>query len=165
MAAITYCVRADVESIMSAVFVERRTDDDEDGFLSEIEISYITDAIERAATVMNATLEMRYSLASLAGNDWCKWCNATIAAVSVAGRRGNNIPASLAAEYDGYRDSLKLIKNNKLKVPQVGERFGPSPMVSNMKIELGRTSGSPVRVDLARSTGPRGSEFIKRFTS
>lgn len=161
MAAIIYCVQADVESILGATFVKRRGDDNEDGALSTTELSYVTDAIDRAATTMNATLEMRYTLSELSGNDWCKWCNAIIAAVFVSERRGNNIPPSTAREYDKYQEDLKGIKSGKMKVPQASDNFGPSPMVSNMLIDMGNHRNQ-IRVDTSESTGPRGT--LKRNT-
>ena len=161
MAAITYCVQADIESILSVAMVKRLTDDNEDGALSVTENSYVTDAIDVAATKMNATLEMRYTLSELAANDWCKWCNATLAAAVLSKRRANFVPPSIDSDAEEYKEVLKDIKAGKMKVPQASDSFGPLPMVSNMVIDMGNRHNK-LRVDTSESTGPRGT--LKRNT-
>src|SRR6187551_33359 len=85
----TYCLRADVEAAWTPADSLAAVDDDASSTISVDEEAIVTRAIERAANRMNAALEMRYSLEPLADNDWCRDCNAAIAAYLLATRRGD----------------------------------------------------------------------------
>ena len=66
----TYCTKTDIEAIWPAASLLASVDDDTSGSLSATEEGYITRAIERAANILNARLEVRYRVADLAGNTW-----------------------------------------------------------------------------------------------
>ena len=129
----------------AAVALVPGVDDDEGGTLSATEEGYITRAIERAANLMNARLELRYTLADVAGNTWCRDANAAIAAYWLATRRGDAAPAQLAQQYAAYLADLADIANGKLKVPDAIESFDQTPGVTNFAVNLGvgRASGRP----------------------
>jgi hypothetical protein len=95
-----YCTKADIEAIWPPANLLASVDDDTSGTLSATEDGYITRAIERAANQMNGRLEMRYRLADLAGNTWCRDANAAIAAYLLSTRRGAAAPAHLQEQYD-----------------------------------------------------------------
>jgi hypothetical protein len=114
----TYCVRADIEAVWPPSLLVASVDDDASGSLSATEEAYITRAIERAANLMNARLEMRYALADLAANTWCRDANATIAAWLLATRQGSPAPQALADQSAAYLADLDQIAAARLKVPE-----------------------------------------------
>lgn len=158
----TYCTRDDLEAIWSAAAVMRATDDDEDGSLSSLEESHIARAIERGANVMNASLETRYRLEQLAGNAWCRDCNASLAAYFVATRRGNSAPDQIAADYTQFLDDLLAIRQGQLKVPQAAECFDGVPTVTNFATNLAERRGKVRRVS-ETSTGEPPPSNRKSF--
>jgi phage gp36-like protein len=133
----TYCTKADVEAIWPAASLLARVDDDTNGSLSATEESYITRGIERAANLINARLEVRYRVADLALNSWCRDANAAIAAYLLSTRRGAAAPAHLQEQYDAYVDALEDIALGKQKVPEQGESFSALPTVANFEVRLG----------------------------
>jgi phage gp36-like protein len=134
----TYCLKADLEAIWPPADLLASVDDDEGGTLSATEEGYITRAIERAANLMNARLELRYKLIDLASNTWCRDANAAIAAYWLATRRGDAAPAQLAQQYAAYLADLADIANGKLKVPGAIESFDQTPSVTNFTVNMNR---------------------------
>lgn len=132
----TYCVKTDIEAIWPPAELLASVDDDINGILSATEDGYITRAIERAANAINSRLEIRYSLADLAGNAWCRDANAAIAAYWLSTRRGAAAPAQLQQQYDAYIAALDDIAKGRLKIPQAMESFDMTPGVTNFEIRL-----------------------------
>lgn len=132
----TYCTKADIEAIWPPADLLASVDDDASGTLSATEEAYITRAIERAANQMNVRLEMRYRVADLAGNTWCRDANAAIAAFLLSTRQGAAAPAHLAEQYDAYLAALTGIAVGRQKVPEAGESFSALPSVSNFAMRL-----------------------------
>jgi hypothetical protein len=143
----TYCVKADIEAIWPPGSLLASVDDDASGTLSPTEDGYITRAIERAANFMNSRLEMRYRVADLAANTWCRDANAAIAAYLLSNRRGAAVPAHLQQQYDAYSATLDAISAGKMKVPQADESFDTSPGVSNFEARLDEAHRKVQRVE------------------
>jgi len=137
----TYCAKADIEAIWPPADLLASVDDDTSGTLSATEEGYITRAIERAANLMNARLELRYSLADLAANKWCRDANAAVAAYWLATRRGDPAPAQLTQQYAAYVADLADIAAGKLKVPEAIESFDQTPGVTNFAVNMNRPVG------------------------
>lgn len=137
----TYCVQADIEAIWPPADLLASVDDDASGTLSATEEGYITRAIERAANLMNARLELRYTLADLAASTWCRDANAAIAAYWLATRRGDPAPAQLAQQYAAYLADLADIAAGRLKIPGATEGFDQSPGVTNFSVNMNRPLG------------------------
>ncbi|MDX1944347.1 MAG: phage protein Gp36 family protein [Pirellulaceae bacterium] len=133
----TYCTRDDLEAIWPPAELLASVDDDTSGTLSATEESYLTRGIERAANLMNARLETRYVLTSLATNAWCRDANAAIAAFLLATRRGDPAPAHLQQQYDTYLADLGQIASGHLKVPGAAESHDAGPGVVNFAIQIG----------------------------
>ena len=91
--------------------------------------SLIDDAIERGATQLNASLDMRYTLTELANNAWCRDANASLAAGLLASRKLETPPQSLATLRLFYLEQLAEICAGRLKLPQVPERTESLPAV------------------------------------
>ena len=133
----TYCTQSDIEAIWPPASLLASVDDDANGMLSPTEEGYITRAIERAANLLNASLEMRYRLADLAANAWCRDANAAIAAYWLSTRRADPAPAHLQQQYDAYVAQLADIAAGKSKVPQALDSFDLTPSVMNFAVRLG----------------------------
>jgi hypothetical protein len=131
-----YCTKTDIEAIWPAASVLASVDDDTSGTLSATEDGYITRAIERAANILNARLEVRYRIADLAANTWCRDANAAIAAYLLSTRRGAAAPAHLQQQYDAYLDVLGDIGLGKQKLPEQAESFSALPTVSNFEVRM-----------------------------
>lgn len=153
----TYCTRADIESVWNPDDVRSAADDDHNGSLSPTEESHIARAIERAAGTMNGVLEVRYRLSDLAGNAWCRDCNAALAAYLLATRSGDAVPDTIAAEFDRYLEQLASIRDGLTNVPEVAESDAHGPTVSNFRIDL-REPRAKVRrvVEICTGDGPPG---------
>jgi phage gp36-like protein len=132
----TYCTKSDIEAIWPPASLLATVDDDASGTYSATEDGYITRAIERAANLINSRLAVRYSLADLAANTWCRDANAAIAAYWLSNRRGAATPAFLEQQYDEYLDSLDRIATGRLRVPEAAESNHSGPSVSNFAIDL-----------------------------
>ena len=158
----TYCTREDIESTWNPDDVLAAADDDNSGTLSAGEEAHIDRAIERAAGTMNAVLEVRYRLADLADCEWCRDCNAALAAYLLATRSGDAAPDTIAAEFDRYLDDLALIRDGELNVPEVSESDAHGPTVSNFRIDLAQRRAKTRRVPEICS-GDDPPEEVKSF--
>lgn len=134
----TYCTKTDLEALWPPDDLLDSVDDDTSGTLSATEEGYIARAIERAANLMNARLAVRYQLADLAANTWCRDANAAIAAFLLATRRGAAAPAHLTEQYETYIALLDRIARGFLRVPEAAESFEPGPSVTNFAIDLSK---------------------------
>ena len=158
----TYCDTADVEDILSQAGVTAYVDDPEDGTRDAADTLHITNAIERTASRMNATLVMVYALADLADSDWCKWTNAVWAAFAIASRRREPVAANLQQELNALQEDLKQIKAGNMRIPDVtSASFDHLPSVSNYDPERWHRD-TPIRVDREESTRGAPDSSIKR---
>lgn len=147
MATQVYCTKTDIEAIWPAATLLASVDDDANGTLSATELGYIDRAIERAANFINARLEMRYSLATIASNTWCRDANAAIAAYWLSTRRGLAAPAHLQQQYDAYVAELVAIVAGGIKLPQQPESLDFAPGVTNFEIRLDEPERKARRVE------------------
>jgi phage gp36-like protein len=143
----TYCTKTDLEALWPPDDLLDSVDDDLSGTLSATEEAYITRAIERAANLMNARLAVRYKIADLAANPWCRDANAAIAAFLLATRRGAAAPAHLTEQYETYVSLLDRIAVGFLRVPDAAESFEPGPSVTNFAIDLSEPHRKAQRVE------------------
>lgn len=158
----TYCTRADVEASWTPADLLAAIDDDSSGTISAGEEAIVTRAIERAANRMNAALEMRYSLALLAGNTWCRDCNAALAAYLLATRRGDPASDVIQEQYETWQHDLESIAAGSLRVPQVVETLQHSPTVTNFAVAPLERIATVRRLDDV-STGDLPSGAVKSF--
>lgn len=160
----TYCTRLEIESIIGPAGVLANIDDDADGVESPDDQLHVAAAIERAAIEMNIALENQYpTLSSLSANDWCKWCNAYIAAFHLFARKGNAPTASIVDQVQTYRDQLSEARWGRFQIPQATPQSDARPAVSSMKPDL-RNPSSPIAVDTDQSTGGTPTSGVKRNT-
>lgn len=150
----TYCEREDIESILGVAGVLALIDDDQDGTEASAETLHATNAIERAAVDMNSALRNQYVLSELADNDWCKWCNAYLAAYYLLNRKNSAVPASVADEVVQFREKLAEARWGRFQVPEQAPSFQHTPAVSNFQPEI-RKFDNPIRVYEEESTGTK----------
>ena len=158
----TYCLRADVEAAWTPADLLAAVDDDASTTISVDEEAIVTRAIERAANRMNAALEMRYSLELLADNDWCRDCNAAIAAYLLATRRGAAASDAIQEQYEAYTVDLEEIVAGRKRVPQATESLQHSPTVTNFEVAPTEAVATVRRVDDI-SAGDLPSGAVKSF--
>jgi phage gp36-like protein len=158
----TYCLRADVEAAWTPADLLAAVDDDASTTISVDEEAIVTRAIERAANRMNAALEMRYSLELLADNDWCRDCNAAIAAYLLATRRGDPASDAIQEQYEAYTADLEEIVAGRKRVPQATESLQHSPTVTNFEVAPTEAVATVRRVDDI-TTGDLPSGAVKSF--
>lgn len=149
---VTYCAQDDIEAVWSIFGVAVRLDDDQDGY-PEVNVQAV---IEQATSQMNRFLFRRYSSATIATTTWAKWCCASMAAMLLARRRGNEIPASLEQEVADYREALVAISKGQEDLTADDGPAAPiwdeTPAVSNLAID-GRWTRAKVRRVPSTSTG------------
>ena len=162
MAVQTYCTRTDIDAIWSVIGVTMRVDDDESGVAEANELAYVTAAIESAASDMNLLLGKRYVLSDLVGNDWCRFCNADLAACEIAKRRGNGVPPEFDAKCQKRMEMLESIAAGNLPIPGVVDSLNHSPALTNYQVELWRRD-SQIRRDTQTSTGGNPADGLKHF--
>lgn len=148
----SYCVRADIESILGVAGVAACIDDGQEGAESVADAAEVTQAIERAAVEMNSALRNQYKLTDIADNDWCKWCNAYLAAYYLTNRKNNAVSASIADEVTRFRDQLSEARWGRFQLPEQAPSFDHTPSVSNFNPEI-RKFNHPIRVIEEESTG------------
>jgi phage gp36-like protein len=157
----TYCTHADLEAAWTSAALLAAVDDDSSGTISVAEEAVITRAIERAANRMNAALEMRYALAQLAGNAWCRDCNAALAIYLLASRKTTASDA-ITEQYEQYQTDLERIAAGQMRVPQVIDDRSSAPVVSNFSVDPNRRVATIRRVD-DTSTGDVPPSSVKSF--
>lgn len=162
MATTTYCVRADIEAIISAHAIDMAVDDDQDGRVRTAEEAFVTRAIVRAAGIINARIQKRYTLSDLSSNDWVRDANAVIAAQLTMRRRGNGSPPSLDQEVDLYMEDLESILADRLDIPEQNASLDYTMTVSNFVPQRGQGIAK-IRVDRQESTGDDPHSTRKRF--
>lgn len=164
----TYCTAVHINDVLSDNGVRFRADDDQSGAVaaSGTESTAVSNAIERSATRMNMALQhTAYTLSALASNEWCKWCNAILAAVQLCRRRGNQVPQSLLQEEQYYLETLGLLQRGVLgDIPGTHPSFETMPTVTNYTPEPWR-AGMPVRRREVTSTGSRPPGTVKSWPS
>lgn len=144
MTTTVYCAAADLDAIWDPALLLAAVDDDADDVLDALEQTYLDRAIERAAARMNAYLEFRYSLSSLASNSWCRDANAAIAVYLLAIRRGETAPAVLQEQYDAYFAELHEIAAGRLNLPGVSSAT-TGLSVTNFQFDIQQSRALPRR--------------------
>lgn len=142
----TYCTREDLEAFWPASALIASVDDDGDGVLSPLEESYLQRAIERASTFLDARLALRYRLADLPGNRWCRDACAVLAVYWLVSRRGNPPPPHLQEQYDACLRQLAQIVAGQARLPDVPDRSGSLPAAQRFVVRWDG-SGPSVRPD------------------
>ena len=162
MAVQTYCTRTEIEDILGIPGVLACLDDDESGIEeSSPESAYLTSCIERGAIEINGQITYQYTLASVASNDWLKWCNAYLAAYYLKTRRGNTCDEGIVDQVVEYRKLLNEIRWGRFSLAGQLPSFSGAPSVSTFKPELMKVS-NPIRVVEEESTGGTPGPGISR---
>lgn len=158
----TYCTLSDVEAAWNPADLLDAVDDDTSGTMSAGEQAIVTRAIERAANRMNASLEMRYALSSLASNHWCRDCNAALAVYLLATRRGTAASDAIQEQYESYVADLEQIIAGRMRVPQAAETHEHKPTVTNFAVDPTQAVATVRRVN-DTSTGALPPGTVKSF--
>ncbi len=152
----SFCLQAQVEVILSEEGVRNYLDDDRQG---EAIASYVTDCIEMATAEIMMYCSARYSRETLQQSVWVKWTAATMTAYFITRRKGFESPASLVARYTSLIDTLKLIQQGGMSIPELAERNESAPAMSNVTIDS-RFQTAKTRVERTISTGKQPANGI-----
>jgi len=153
----TYCTRSDLESLWNPVSVLGAADDNADAVLSTVEEAHIDWAIEAAAAEMNSYLEVRYTLADLVPNSWCRSVNALLAVALLASRQGEPLPNSFEAQRVTALAALRDVAAGTRVVPQAVNRHETIPTVINFTTDLAQRYAKIRRVpDTSTGNPPAG---------
>lgn len=149
----TYCNRTHIASLIGEPAIVACIDDNRNRTEDDSESVYITNAIERAATEMNAKIRYQYDLTTtLQTNAWCIWCNAYLASYHLFSRRANSCPAAIAEKVAEFKQDLEEIRWGRLQIPEKSPDYDYLPTVSNFLPEYTNPIG-PIAVDTTLSTG------------
>lgn len=158
MAAV-FCTVADVESVLSRLGVELRSQDESS--VPVLDTAHVNDAIEEASEDAALFLLERYESAALATSAWLKRKVAFLAACSLMIRRGEGMPQSWIDKRDEIFGFFKQIMRHILDIPGLAVAGETMPTVSNYRVAL-RFPNMPVRVNTSASTG-RQPKTYPRF--
>lgn len=159
-----YCTISDIKSILSSAGVVYAVDDDRSGGNSTEEINYANDCIERADAHIQMLVQTYYDVNQLPGNIWVKWCSATLAAVDIMTRRGEQVPSGLVYRWRQYQDALQRISIGQLQIPGAEPRASQGGLLmSNLELDQ-RYHTARVRIVPHTSAGERSS-LLPQFHS
>lgn len=154
-----YCDRDDVISILSNDGVAYAVDDNRSGDNETAENVYVTDAIERADSDISMHVQKYYNTTTLTGNTWVKWCSATLTAVDLMTRNGNQIPAGLWLRYQRYLELLAQIATGTLEIPGATPLTSASGMVMENLEHDARYRTTRIRTVQETSAGTQTSQL------
>jgi len=150
-----YCEPSDVIARLSQVAAELRTDDIP---IADVTVN-VGDCIDEASAEIDAMLSAQYPSAQLANNRWIKYCCRAISCEFLCIRRGQDVPASVAADCERYREQLAKFASGAVVLPGVSQIPG-GPAVSNQSYDNSRYPA--LRIERPRSM-PIGSLPIRRL--
>lgn len=124
-----YCDVNDMVNALSQAGLDLRNDDNPPIIWGN--------AIMRASAKVDQYLFRQYPDAVLLANNlWVRFRCAAIAVYYLCGRRGNNRPASVVADYKEAIEDLKEIKNGSADIPRMGRGRQAAPVASNTRVLL-----------------------------
>jgi hypothetical protein len=132
----TYNSEAELIRFLSQNGFDDALDNDLDG-TADTEVA--NDCINQAAGEIELYGRMRYTQAQLASSDLIKRWSIICSAKFAFERRGNVVPASIAAEWDRIMDpqqgKLPLIARGRLELPGIALRGDLRPTFSNLEVD------------------------------
>lgn len=136
-----FATQADVEGLLSALGVQSRLDDDSSGAVEVEESGYMQQCLEYATQRVKFYCSVHYATDKLATswlvNDWAT----TIAAWWLSARRGNPVPDSLLALYQGddgksgVIGDLIAVRKKLMIIPEIAFRHVDWPAWSNIRVD------------------------------
>lgn len=132
MADTNYCAISDVLARLSQDAAGLRVDD-----ITATPASNIGDCIDEASAEIDAHIGSLYKAQFLAANRWVKFCCRSLSCEYLCIRRGQDVPSSIAADCERYREAMKLIAAGSLKLPGLPQAPG-GLAVSNQSYDNNR---------------------------
>lgn len=157
-----YCTTDDIKFQLSAAGAVAAMDDFETGVLSAEGTEWLEQAIEWAASEIEAQAQHQYRLSELSSsNVWLQRANAILAAELICRRRNSPVPESLASAAQQIKSDLIEIRWGRKRIPRQAPSADHTPAVSNFTVEPRKVT-NPVRVVKAESTGDDPPDGITR---
>lgn len=139
-----YTTSAAVIDLIGQLGLDLRTDD-------EVEADMLTAAIAYASGRIDFYCLQRVSATELAASQWVKDVATFLAIRWLCQRRLNEVPSSIAEEWEERKEELQLVQQGKAMVP--GATVSRRPVtVTNQTVDL-RKFDHQLRVDRSRSSG------------
>lgn len=152
-----YTTEANVNNVLSAQGTLYRADDDLDSIAESGVVDY---CIDFASRQVDFYLAGRYDTDDFATNEWVEKATTILAACILSARRGNDVPNSLAAECDQWKEMLEKARLGHADIPGLTPNATHPLLVSGMTVDL-RYRDHPIRRSRARSTGPDPPSGVK----
>ncbi|MBL8824906.1 MAG: hypothetical protein JNJ77_20130 [Planctomycetia bacterium] len=132
---ILYCARSDMEAKLSAYSVQGALDENADGIEDTNSAPRINQARYHGTNRVNLYLLSKYTAEELALSPIaCEWA-VVKACCWLMGRRGNPVPAGLAAECAEAEALMKEIRDGEAELPDAAPRVSSLPSHTNIRID------------------------------
>jgi len=142
-----YTTAASLDALAGTLAIDLRGDDAAD------QAALTAAAVTAGSTKVDFYCQGRWTEAVLAANDYVNQAATAFALEWYCLRRLNDVPASLKAYCDEFREQLKLVMEGRAVIPRAA-RARRAITVTNPVVVL-RKPNNQVRVDRSRSTGKR----------
>jgi hypothetical protein len=131
-----YTDEDDIHAVLSVTGELALLDDRGTGQLSVAEEGFRDTIIKWATARCNYQLLGKYAASELANswivNDWCSF----VAAFILGCRRGNTPAGALRELYEQAMEDMKLVRQGKAKIPDIGTRTSAWPFWSNVRVDV-----------------------------
>lgn len=142
-----YTTAADLDALAGTLAIDLRGDDAAD------QSALTAAAVAHGSARVDFYCQDRWPAAVLAANAYVREAATALSLEWYCLRRLNDVPASLKALADGFREELRLVLENKANIPRAA-KARRAITVTNPVVVL-RKPNNQVRVDRSRSTGVR----------
>lgn len=155
-----WSTQADIETLVGLqAVIQASNDSDSAGDVNETNLNA---AISRADTRIKFAISKKYDTSAIdSGNDWIRWCSATLATAALFRRRGNPIPPGIEDDLKEFERQLQLISEGNGEIPDYVPRVEPGLAMSNVRIDP-RYQTSKIRVQQTISAGQQTSQKPRR---
>lgn len=130
----SYCEFSDLQSRLTVAGLEWAANRDGGDTLTSDEVTrYVTPAILRADTEIDAAIQQYYDLTLARGNAWLKYIAIDLACVEAITNGGRTAPDNYVASAKRARDTLKLVTTGQQRIPGLA-RLTTDPYVTSITL-------------------------------
>lgn len=120
----SYCVFADLQSRLTVAGMEWAANRDGGDTLTSDEVDqYVTPAIMRADSEIDAAIQLYYETSAARGNAWLKFLAVDLASVEAITNGGRQAPENYVADCKRAREELRRVSIGQLRIPGLARRI------------------------------------------
>ena len=120
----SYCEFSDLQSRLTVAGLEWAANRDGGDDLTSAEVTrYVTPAILRADSEIDAAIQLYYETTGARGHAWLKYIAVDLASVEAITNGGRQAPDNFVADAKRARDTLALVANGKQRIPGLARRI------------------------------------------